>query len=224
MTLNLTTNFGKIEDLEILIAEGFINRQKHPQLDLFIYNYTAQTQYQSAWNSWTLNCRGLILNAKYEIVARPFQKFFNLEECDNLGIEIQAEVFKVYEKMDGSLGILYWENDKPAIATRGSFGSDQAIYATKNILPKYQDFISDLDKNYTYLFEIIYPQNRIVLDYGSQEKLVLLGAIETKNGDEKTIENINWPDKVKVYHEINDINELYKHEENNQEGFVVQFE
>jgi RNA ligase len=37
------------------------------------------------------------------------------------------------------------------------------------------------------LFEIIYPENRIVVDYGGEEKLILLGAIETKTGIEDDI-------------------------------------
>jgi len=217
----MTKNY---HELETLINEGYISRQKHPRLELFIYNYTAAAQYQRVWNDWTLACRGLIMDAEYNVIARPFGKFFNLEECESAGIKIPQEDFQVYEKLDGSLGILYWENDQPAIATRGSFASDQALFATNNLLPKYNQHISELDKNFTYLFEIIYPENRIVLDYGDTEKLVLLAVIETKTGDEKNIENANWSDKAKIYDGITDLNTISKMEKNNEEGFVIRFE
>jgi hypothetical protein len=38
-------------------------------------------------------------------------------------------------------------------------------------------------RHLTFCFEIIYPENRIVLDYGNDEKLVLLGTFD-KNGKE----------------------------------------
>lgn len=217
----MTKNYN---ELEKLIKDGYISRQKHPGLELFIYNYTAATQYQRVWNGWTLACRGLIMDAEYEVVARPFSKFFNLEECESAGITIPQEPFQVFEKLDGSLGILYWENDVPAIATRGSFASDQALYATKTLLPKYDKFIRGLDKNFTYLFEIIYPENRIVLDYGTKEKLVLIAIIETKTGFEESIKNLNWPDKAKIYDGLTDLNTISKMEKNNEEGFVIRFE
>jgi len=39
-----------------------------------------------------------------------------------------------------------------------------------------------LNCNYTYLFEIIYPENRIIVDYGQKRDLILLGIIDTKTG------------------------------------------
>ena len=35
---------------------------------------------------------------------------------------------------------------------------------------------------YTYLFELIVLWNRIVVDYGDDEKLIVLGVIETESG------------------------------------------
>ncbi len=69
-----------ITEIERLIEEGFIRRNKHPSFDLYIYNYTAKTQYENYWNTETLQCRGLIANGKGKIVARPFIKFFNIEQ------------------------------------------------------------------------------------------------------------------------------------------------
>ena len=91
------------------------------------------------------------------------------------------EPFEVYEKLDGSLGILYWLGDEPYIATRGSFESPQAQIATE-LLRAYD--LSGLDRRRTYLFEIIYPENRIVVNYDDRRELVLLAIIDTATGRE----------------------------------------
>lgn len=74
------------------------------------------------WNHATLTCRGLIADSEGTILARPSTKFFNLEQVEQL----PDEPFEVYEKLDGSLGILYWLDDEPYISTRGSFESPQS--------------------------------------------------------------------------------------------------
>jgi tRNA splicing ligase len=122
--------------LEQLVRDKYISVQKHPEVELYIYNYTPLTQFDRNWNEITLACRGLILDDKYRIVARPFPKFFNLEEHQLQ--EIPQEPFDVYSKLDGSLGILYWLKGKPRIATRGSFSSEQALVGTQILQQKYQ--------------------------------------------------------------------------------------
>jgi len=206
--------------LREMIAEKYVMVKQHPRAELYIYNYTAKTQYEHIWNDCTLQCRGLILNAKGEPVARPFRKFFNLGETENQ--HIPNEPFEVYEKMDGSLGILYWLNGKAYIATRGSFDSEQAQKANEILHSSYAHTLSRLDKNLTYLFEIIYPENRIVVDYGKEEKLVLLAIIDTKTGEELPLKDVGFP-VVKHYDGINNLAELKAHEQDNKEGFVVRF-
>ena len=218
-----------ITDLQQLIADDYINVQKHPNADLYIYNYSPKAQYDRLWNEWTLACRGLIMNSKYEIIARPFPKFFNLEELENQAIP--NEKFEVFEKVDGSLGILYWLNNQAFMATRGSFVSEQAKIATEMLRTQYAHIIPMLDTSKTYLFEIIYPENRIVVDYGDERKLVLLAIIDTQTGNEMPLVETGqclvstehqFP-LVKRYDGLNDLHQLKKLEEANQEGFVVRF-
>ena len=216
-------NSKDYKELEKLVKEGYISKQKHPELDIFIYNYTSLTQFNKIWNSWTLACRGLIMDSQYNIVARPFEKFFNLEDYLLLNPTIPKQSFELWEKLDGSLGILYWQDNLPKIATRGSFVSSQAIYATNIILPNYKDYINKLNKKNTYLFEIIYPANRIVVDYDNQEKLVLLAVIETKTGQEKDISETQWLDKAKYFGNFDSLDILDQKEYINKEGFVLKF-
>lgn len=212
--------------LEKYYQDGLLSKQTHPTLDLTIWNYSPKVQYERLWDDITIQCRGLVTNSKGDIVARPFKKFFNYEEHKTE--DIPNEEYEVYEKMDGSLGILFyyeyelsaekryniWFNnnyetgmerffdlnnlpdfDNPyyeptpktkgewIMATRGSFTSPQAIKG-KELLGKYN--FERLHHDYTYLFEIIYKENRIVCDYDFDD-LILLGVINTKTGDEVNI-------------------------------------
>jgi len=182
---NVTDLGFTLEDLIKAIADGDVRSQTHPDFpELSIFNYTEDVQFRKRWNKITLACRGLILNNQTgEVIARPWEKFFNLGQMDNR-IESHAPV-EVTDKMDGSLGILYRDpNGKTAIATRGSFASEQALHATKlwdEEYAMYHDFNEDIDE-YTFLFEIIYPENRIVCNYGDMDDLVLLGAVHKERG------------------------------------------
>ncbi|MEM9888550.1 MAG: T4 RnlA family RNA ligase [Bacteroidota bacterium] len=207
--------------LQQMLDEGYVRVQKHPDATLWIYNYAAKSQYEQVWNEVTLQCRGLILDEKQEPIARPFPKFFNWgEQANQL---IPKETFEVYEKMDGSLGILYWLKGKPFIATRGSFISEQSQVANRILHEKYAHSIPQLDDSKTYLFEIIYPDNRIVVDYGAMRDLVLLAVIDTKSAKEEVLPEIGFP-LVKKYDGITDVEQLKELQEDNKEGFVIRFE
>ena len=208
------------ELLRELIDKQYINVQKHPTADLYIYNYTAMVQYERCWNEVTKNCRGLILDGHGTPVARPFPKFFNLEELT--ADQIPKEPFEVFEKLDGSLGILYFIDNQAFMATRGSFTSDQAVRANEILQKKYASILPNLNPKYTYLFEIIYPENRIVVQYGDQEDLVLTAIVETKTGKELPLQNTGFT-TVEKLEGVKDLRDLKKLALPNKEGFVVRF-
>jgi len=172
------------------VDAGYIRAQRHPTLPLTIYNYTPSAMYDSHWDSATLMARGLILDDLGMVVARPFQKFFNLGEQAMPKFVVSDTPARIYEKLDGSLGILYCYDGEVGVATRGSFTSDQAVWAT-NWLDRmnWADGIGHglyrfWPAGVTPLVEIIYPQNRIVVDYKGAEKLVMLGAIRNSDGSD----------------------------------------
>jgi RNA ligase len=212
-------NIRELSDLPEMLAGGFISARKHPSQPLIIYNYTARAQYDNVWNAATLACRGLIADLDGNIVARPFTKFFNLEQLS----ELPDEPFEVFEKMDGSLGIVYWVDGAPYIATRGSFESEQAQEANKMLAAH---DTSKLNPRNTYLFEIIYPQNRIVVDYGGLRDLVLLAVIETESGIEVPLSDVGTDvgfAQVKRYEGVTDVQALRKLSNENTEGFVIRY-
>ncbi|MEM1122490.1 MAG: T4 RnlA family RNA ligase [Bacteroidota bacterium] len=210
----------KIEALNKMIEEGYVKVNKHPMADLWIYNYSETAQFERVWNEVTLQCRGLILDKNGEVVARPFPKFFNLEELENTTIPNLP--FEVYEKMDGSLGISYAIDQEIFIATRGSFTSEQSVKANELLNTKYAAAKAKMNPAITYLFEIIYPANRIVLDYGDREELVLLGMIHTATREELPLADIGFP-TVKKYDGLNELQQLKALALDNKEGFVVKF-
>ena len=122
-------------DLNLLnqyVDKGWVVKQDHPTLPLSIYNYSRGVQYEKLWDPITLNCRGLVLDADGNIVAKAFPKFFNYEELTEASIPKQT--FEVFEKMDGSLGICFHYNGEWHMATRGSFTSEQAIRGKEMLL------------------------------------------------------------------------------------------
>ena len=207
--------------------EGLLHKQVHPTLTLTIWNYSETVQYNEKWDEITIMSRGLVTDDKGNIVARPFKKFFNLEEKKHTA----TTDFEVYSKMDGSLGILFNYNGEWIMATRGSFTSDQSVKGFE-MLQRYG--YKNLKTEYTYLFEIIYSDNRIVVQYPFED-VVLLGIIETKTGREvdlydgdedirlrNMINNLGFR-VVEKYDGISDYTTLSSMIKDDEEGFVVKF-
>jgi RNA ligase len=226
---SVTTLLSDLFDMDLfaaMLAEKFIRVQQHSTEDLFIVNYSESAVYTKTWNEVTLQCRGLIYDKYSRVVARPFKKFFNLGEYGPEHIWSEGLV-EVTDKMDGSLGILYQypSNGQWAIATRGSFHSDQATKATQILREKYPRWTPP-HRTTTYLFEIVYPSNRIVLDYGDQEDLVLIGGVNQWNGrcvSPRTL-GIGQPfPHTQIFHADSLAEALAIPPRQNAEGIVVRF-
>ncbi len=170
-----------IDELNRELSAGYINRRFHPEFPLLaIVGYSDKAQFDAHWTPTVKACRGIIYRTDtLEVIARPFAKFFNFGQGD-ANYDPDTEIVGVYNKWDGSLGIAYQRPDGDwAIATRGSFDSDQARHATA-LMPSLDLNLGD--GNVTALFEIIYPENRIVIDYSGVDDLVPLGFIDIETG------------------------------------------
>ena len=222
----MSTSLSDLCDPELLaqlLASGHLRREQHPDLALVIYNYTAATQFDRVWNDVTLRCRGLITDTSGVVVARPFPKFFNYAEHESGSLP--SGVVHVTDKLDGSLGILYPVPGGHALSTRGRFSSPQARHATEVWRERYAGRFFP-NPAWTYLFEIIYPANRIVVDYGDLDDLVLIGAVETETGSSVPLVEVaaSWPGPVveeMPYRTLSDA--LSAPARPNREGVVVHF-
>ena len=173
------------------IERGLVEAKRHSTLPLTIYNYSRECQFEQKWDEVTLQCRGIILDDNDVIVARAFDKFFNYEEVRNTGaIPLHDEYVYVQEKMDGSLGILFYYADEWHMATKGSFESDQAKAGLSILTKKYD--LGKFHKNLTYICEIIYPENRIVVNY-DEERIMFLSAVMAGR-------ELNWATANAMFH------------------------
>jgi RNA ligase len=211
------------------VDSGAINITRKGSLALF--NYSKDCQFEHLWDDYTIMARGLILDMENEsIVALPFPKFFNASEKEGASVVKFDAPFDAYTKMDGSLGIVYFHNGSWHVATRGSFTSDQSVWAEKwlhdNLKPYHQ-----LDQNVTYLCEIIYDSNRIVINYPF-EGLVMLGAYNRVTGIELDYDRDLRPlcERVGMMlaerHQFTSFvaaQEFVKTLPGNEEGFVIRF-
>lgn len=162
-------------------AQGWLKSQDHPELPLTIWNYTPNTTYEGKWDEITMLCRGLVTDQESNVVAHPIPKFFNYGQLEPS--EIPNEGFLIYEKVDGSYIQIFDYQGELVISSRGSFTSDQVLMAEEILFRSMMDPYEYLDPDYNYIFELIHPQNRIVVDYGNREELILLAKID-RNGEE----------------------------------------
>lgn len=100
--------------------------------NLRIYCYSQSCVFDRQWNEITLLARGLILDvAERRVVATPFPKFFNLGERGDQSIPDLP--FETFEKLDGSLIILFHHDGGWHTATKGSLASSQARWAGERL-------------------------------------------------------------------------------------------
>jgi len=223
------------------IEDGVVRKQVHPQYpDLFILNYSEHAQFGKIWDNVTNNCRGLIVHAPTGlpdavVVARPFKKFHNLNTTyipetmeENLP---KDEVPLVTTKLDGSMGVLYVWDNLLWMATRGSFASEQARWATGWLrahferLGQYRPYHPWLPDT-TPVFEVIYEENRIVVAYDF-EGCVLLGIINHEDGREfrrDSVERFGAMYDFKVVPKFDkSLSECVSENTLNEEGYVLTY-
>jgi RNA ligase len=172
-------------DIAAAVEAGHLRHQTHPTQPLAILNYTDKAMWDRAWTTVTRTCRGLIYNTDTgDIVARPWVKFHNYGEPGAPQFDLSARAV-VTDKMDGSLAICHpLPSGGYAIATRGSFTSEQAKHGTRLLHTTYEGWVPP--DGVTVLFEVVFRGNRIVLDYGDLDALVFLGAVDTATGASRT--------------------------------------
>jgi RNA ligase len=222
-----------IADIQRLASTGFTNWLAYGDVnvvqrgDLLLFDYTTAAHVANRWNFFERVCRGLIINRQTgEVVARPFDKFFYWLE----GYKASGHIVTITEKVDGSLGILYRHKGECRVATKGSFFSPQARWATGFLRDHFD--LTDLPDELTLLFEIIYPDNRIIVDYGQREDLVLLVARNRLTGDYLPF----FPDLYEMGHrygftlprsyQFNSVDDIIAQTgglDSNFEGWVVEF-
>lgn len=212
------------------VTSGLVTANRHPSLPLVIFTYSRQAVLENMWDDITIKCRGLIVDAKGEIIARPFEKFFNIstESREETWItNLPPTKPTVLEKLDGSLGILYQFDGYTGIASKGSFSSDHAYWATGFYQAHHKD--STWPEGYTPVFEMIAESVQThVVHYNTGDELVLTALINKETGAEAPYEDLYYwgtLNKFKVA-EIFDktVGDTLAEDRKNKEGYVLSWD
>lgn len=205
-----------------LIDDGFINIQIHPTLDLAVYKYSKDAPYHFKAEHWPDElkiARGLVCNSNFEIIARPIGKFFNYGEVPLQDFFYDKKPI-ITNKVDGSCILVSHYNNDIVINTLGSFTSEQALWAQEIWNKKHQE--AEWPDNITLIFEAVYDQNRIVVNYDFED-LVYLTAIDNITGADI---DLHWTGRcVDQYNDIEDLDTAHNVANSyyfeDQEGLVL---
>lgn len=225
MTITLTEMFD-LRALYQAVNGGYVSVIPHPYLPLALYTTTDKITNPLVWPPEIEACyRGLIVNTETgEIICRPWQRIYNSRKL-NILWEADTPV-EVTESIDGQLGLLYPDSTQQtgfAIATRNSFSNQVAIHATD----KFQLTCGQWKPRagFTYLFEIVCPETKNIVNYGQEDDLYLIGILNTDSTDIITVRHphVSVP-RTFAYRDqtYNDFLSLHSTKQNHfGEGFVV---
>lgn len=180
-----------------------------------------------------VEARGITFDEEGNIVSRPFEKFWNLNENQFTQFkDLDFTNAYYYEKLDGSMITPVVVNGKVYYKTNKSFYSEVAQSCQKDFgdNEKYNDFIREvMEEDCTPIFEYTSPMNRIVVDYGDKSKLTLLairfndtGKYVFRHAVETYAKNYDIP-LVKLYDNIS-IQSILSEDIDNREGYVIRLQ
>lgn len=185
--------------LEGLKNELFISIREDLRLGVVCLNYNQILS--PMMNPIVQECRALVLDSRtWDVRSWAFGKFFNFGESGKISKDFDWNAFKTYEKLDGSL-IHFWPHDVEGwqCGTRSvpdaNTGLDDTGLTFKQLVLKtmaemgtdWNQFVSCLQPDYCYAFELTTPENMIVVEY-PKRMLTLLAARNLKTLEERSIE------------------------------------
>lgn len=167
----------------------FIKEKKFDNISSF--NFTKEAFKDNKWNEQTVMSRGLYINTNtMKIVARGFNKFFNINERPETKFEMLQYTFKFpitcYVKENGYLGLVSYneETDDLFITTKSDPTGDYSIWLSNMIDRKMSKEAKDTmkqickEKDVTFVFESVDMENDPhIIEYPKSE-LYLLAIIK----------------------------------------------
>ena len=173
------------------------------------YGKFVQGQYNSirawelGWPEEVRKWRGHIYDTDLnKFVARPFEKFFKLEDPYGVSeedfkkfVDDESYDIKLAKKLDGTLMILWNCDSVPTISTKRMINFDKNLHYSLpiNFHKVSYEFLEDYNfsvlykepwfKKFTFMFELIDTDNRIITKYDlKDEGLYLIAMRETSSG------------------------------------------
>lgn len=191
------------------------------------FNFTHRAFFNKKWNDLTCKARGLFIDTeKKEVVARGYEKFFNINEVreselEHLLVKFKDKHITCYKKENGFLGIMSWVNGKLFMASKSTNNGDFAeyfkkIYEDSNIN---KEVLEEYLKGYnvSFVFEVIDIDNDPHIIKYDKSKLVLLDIIKNDFNFEKLpYEEVQEVSKIinceckTIYCEFDNVREFHK--------------
>lgn len=179
-------------------------------------------------------CRGLIFDTNGDLISRPLHKFHNIGEKPSTMMDKLPthQSYWIMEKLDGSMVRPFRVGDGIRWGTRKGITdvSMQAeVFVAKN--PHYQSFASMvIDRGFTPIFEWVSRKQRIVLDYTSDD-LILLAIRHNISGHYASVDEMvhtakPWNIPTIKLHNSNQLADFVSELKQKQdtEGVVIRFE
>ena len=171
------------------------------------FNFTREAFFGHKWDEQTTTARGLYIDVnKYKVVARGFNKFFNINERPETKFDMLQYSFKfpvtAYVKENGFLGLVSYDeyNDDLFVTTKsspiGNFSDWLRDMIDKKISKDNRDKIKDYCKenNVTFIFECVdMEHDPHVIEY-PQSGLYLLAIVK----NQMTYEQLPYDKLVEV--------------------------
>ena len=174
-------------------------------------------------------CRGIILDEKdgYKPVCVPFFKFGNYGEP--YADDIDWNTARVQEKIDGSLMKVWHHKGVWRVSTNNTINAESArtdnnedtfLNVFQKAWARTGKHFSELTPDYTYMFELVSPQTRVVVPY-LETKLYHTGTRDNRSLQELNADiGIEKPKEFNIS-TIETCIEAAKHLDKYHEGFVV---
>lgn len=196
--------------------------EKYPHLSILNYR-----QWKSDFsNPIVQNARGIILNDRLEVVCHAFNKFGNHGEAYVKEIDWNTSV--VLEKIDGSLMKVWFDK----VSEQWILSSNQVIDCSRTLAAQFLDAADvrtmnefsekhELCRDKVYIFELVGPSNRVVIDYPSND-IIQIGCRNMITLEEETpnLEGIAKP-KQHNFSSLKEAVNFAKDLPVTREGFVV---
>lgn len=218
--------------------QHFVNNE----LGVVVFNYRPLSPKSSPI---VRECRGLILELDtWDVVCKPIGAFFEPSES---GYKSVADQFdwssaKAMHKIDGALVCMYHYKGQWHCSTRFSADGSLDVRSPNSSDRKitwrqlveetlmhngtsWAEFTSKLNPDISYVFELVTPDNRVVVLY-STSHLYLVAAVNRKTLKEVDIYNMKFHGEVAPYKKVRSLAQVYalideQPDAHKNEGYVV---
>ena len=163
---------------------------KQHNTDIISLNFTKDAFHKGNWNGITTKARGMFVNEESQkIVARGYEKFFNINESPETNFDRIKNTFiypvTAYKKENGFLGILSYDEDidKLLFCSKSTLEGEFSDLFRDVLLSfvKEDDLLKEIkNKDISLLFEVIDPVNDSHIIRYNSKRVYLLDIVENK--------------------------------------------